>query len=247
MQDMTSNSALSSRESSAFGVGHGVPAKQPMPIEERSVLEQLLHALNQPLTGLQCSMEVALATPRTAEQYVRTLQDGVELSGRLRALVGAIREVVTGRELVVAKGSGKQNAADSKETFLLQPLVQEIVEDLAPVAQATNVRLVADLPLVPSRVGAKRAGVSSAIFRILESVLSLAEPGSAVGVEIGAESAEICIRIHWTTAEPSGSLSLPEVGLLVAQAALEQAGARWELRRREKSQTVTVWLPEIRA
>ena len=37
----------------------------PAKTGKRSPLGQLLHALNQPLTGLQCSMEVALAVPRT--------------------------------------------------------------------------------------------------------------------------------------------------------------------------------------
>jgi len=53
----------------------------------------LLHALNQPLTGLQCSLELALVSPRPAEQYVRTLREGLELTGRMRVLVQAVREL----------------------------------------------------------------------------------------------------------------------------------------------------------
>jgi hypothetical protein len=44
-------------------------------------MEQLLHGLNQPLTGLQCSMEVALAAPRTVEYYTQRLREGLELTG----------------------------------------------------------------------------------------------------------------------------------------------------------------------
>ncbi len=60
----------------------------------RSPLERLLHGLNQPLTGLQCSMEVALASPRSVEYYVERLRDGLALTERMRALVEAMREVV---------------------------------------------------------------------------------------------------------------------------------------------------------
>jgi len=67
----------------------------------RSPLAQLLHALNQPLTGLQCSMEVALGRPRTNEEYVQGLRQGLELTGRMRALVQAIREVAEVEEAEV--------------------------------------------------------------------------------------------------------------------------------------------------
>jgi hypothetical protein len=56
----------------------------------------LLHALNQPLTGLQCSMEVALASPRPIEYHVPRLREGLDLTERMRSLVDAIREVADG-------------------------------------------------------------------------------------------------------------------------------------------------------
>jgi hypothetical protein len=61
--------------------------------EGRSLLAHLIHALNQPLTGLQCSMEVALASPRQTEQYLNTLREGLTLTSRMRILVESIREV----------------------------------------------------------------------------------------------------------------------------------------------------------
>jgi len=208
--------------------------------EERSVLEQLLHALNQPLTGLQCSLEVALAAPRTAEQYVRTLREGMELTGRLRALAGAIREVVAGKELAAAAGKSG-NPADSIETFELAALVDAAIDELVPVGEARGVSIERDSSArLAARVRGRKAILSSALFRLLESALSLAKPGSTVGIEMGGEAAEVAMRIRWTTAEPSGSLSLAGVGVLVAQAALEQAGARSELRRAGNLQSMIV-------
>ncbi len=61
---------------------------------EVSLLSQLLHALNQPLTGLQCSLELALSIPRSPQQYADCLGSGLELTGRMRNLVGAIRALV---------------------------------------------------------------------------------------------------------------------------------------------------------
>ena len=65
-------------------------ASQP---QGRSPLAHLLHALNQPLTGLQCSLELALASPRRREEYVRTLREGLQLIERMRILVEGVREL----------------------------------------------------------------------------------------------------------------------------------------------------------
>src|SRR5258708_36391313 len=73
----------------------------------RSPMEQLLHGLNQPLTGLQCSMEVALASPRSVEYYVQGLRDGLALTERMRTLVEAMREVAgAGAETNERSGGG---------------------------------------------------------------------------------------------------------------------------------------------
>ena len=63
-----------------------IPGPQP--------LAHMLHALKQPLTGLHCSLELALVGQRTPEQYVRTLREGLELAGRMSVLVAAIGELV---------------------------------------------------------------------------------------------------------------------------------------------------------
>jgi hypothetical protein len=237
---MSLNKECASPETGPGGASPPPAAGGSGEAEERSVLEQLLHALNQPLTGLQCSLEVALAAPRTAEQYSRTLQEGIELTGRLRALVGAVREVTTGRELVLAQSGPR----DSIESFELPALVDAAIDELAPVARAAKVRIVRDFSSTSrAPVRSRRATLSRALFRLLEAAVSLAEPGSAVGVAIDGQSPEVAMRIRWTTAEPSGPLSLAEVGVLVAQAALERAGARAELQRIQHSRSMTIRLP----
>ena len=100
-------------------------APQPEPAAaEPSALAYLIHALNQPLTGLQCSLELAAAAPRRADQYVRTLRDGLQLTARLRILVEAIREL--------AENADSQS--DQPEAFELNLLLRDAIDDLVPVA-----------------------------------------------------------------------------------------------------------------
>ncbi|MGA8617333.1 MAG: hypothetical protein WB660_02265 [Candidatus Sulfotelmatobacter sp.] len=139
----------------------------------RTVMAQLLHALNQPLTGLQCSMEVALASPRTAEQYAINLQEGLQLTERMRTLVEAIREVTD----MEAETSERTEAIEWK-TFM-----QGVVNDLVPVAEVSNIRMKLDSGAASSfDVMAVWSTMAAAAFRLLESALSLAVKGAHCGL-----------------------------------------------------------------
>jgi signal transduction histidine kinase len=200
----------------------------------RSPLAQLLHALNQPLTGLQCSMEVALASPRTPEQYVHGLREGLELTERMRLLVEAIREVVDAGEEV-----GKDEKPDAAE---LQVLLREVAGDLEPVAEGKGVRIALDPfagSLSPQTMG--RQKLTSTIFRMLDSVLSLAVRGTELRIETG----ELWFRVRWHGGRAGSAFSRPELGLLVAQAGWERYGAVWERERMEECEKVTVRLLKI--
>ena len=202
----------------------------------RSPLAQLLHALNQPLTGLQCSMEVTLATPRTPEQYVRCLREGLELTERMRALVEALREVTD-------LGEEKN---ERQETIELKSVLRETVEDLKPVAEVKNVRITLDCPeTFRVAVSAGRRTLGGAVFRFLESAVSLAARDNGLLVETASDPAGACLRVRWQMGRPASAFSRPELGLLVARAGFERAGAVWQRERSETFETVTVRLPDV--
>jgi hypothetical protein len=206
--------------------------------EARSPLAQLLHALNQPLTGLQCSMEVALAVPRTPAQYVQGLREGLELTGRMRALVEAMREV----------GDAEEEKKHEQETIELKTFLREVVDELESVAEGKSVCITLENASLENSGGscltvrAGRRGLAIIVFRLLEAVLSLAARGSALRVETGGAAAAAWICIRWHAARPRAEFSRPELGLLVAQAGLERAGAEWVRERTENREAVTVRL-----
>jgi signal transduction histidine kinase len=194
-------------------------------------LAQLLHALNQPLTGLQCSMEVTLASPRTVERHVQCLREGLELAERMRAIVEAIREVTNMEE----------EKEQEPETIELKSILRETVGDLAPVAESKGVRMDCSASC-SSLVQAQKRRMTRAIFRLLESALSLAEPGSVVRIETGGGAEEGWLRVGWQ-GEAAQGFSRPELGLLIAQAEWEGDGAEWARTRSEDGETVGIRLP----
>ena len=209
---------------------------------ERSVLSQLLHGLNQPLTGLRCAMEVALVSTRTVEQYAEGLRQGLELTARMRALVEALREVADFYDEPVASAT----AALTEISQLTGPLPQA-VDEIRPLAEANQVRIVLALSGSASSLpGAKQKSyLTRVLFRLLDSTLSMAAAGTELRVASGADTRAGWLRMQWQAKEKEAhaALSRPELGLLIAQAWLERAGCEWERETTDEEETLTVRLP----
>ncbi len=207
---------------------------------ERSVLSQMLHGLNQPLTGLQCAMEVALAAPRTVEQYAEGLRQGLELTERMRALVEALREVADFYDELPAS----YEASALSEITELTGLLPQAVDEMRPLAEANHVRIVLALATPASSLNvAKHSHVERAIFRLLDSTLSMAARGTELRVASGVDTGAGWLRMQWRSKEAHAALSRPELGLLIAQAWLERSGCRWERETTDDLETLTVRLP----
>lgn len=200
----------------------------------RSPLAHLLHALNQPLTGLQCSLELAAARPQPTEHYVRTLREGLELTQRMRILVEAIRE------LVDAQPPDSQEV----EPFRFDELLHSTVEDLLPVAESNQVRLGLVNP-GPLPVQADLRSLAPLLFRFLESALSLAAKETELGIAAASEPGHVCLAVSWDPGPPPehSPFSRQELGLMIAQAGWERAGAQWTHIQAGMTQTCTVRLP----
>jgi hypothetical protein len=201
---------------------------------ERNALAYLIHALNQPLTGLQCSLELATRAPRRAEQYVRTLREGLELTARMRALVEALHELV----------ESPASESDQTQPFELNKLLRDAVDDLLPVARQKRVEI--SLSAEDTiEVDTDRRHLAALTFRLLDSALSLASSESEMRITTRPDGACACLIVSWTPGPvPAHSpFSRPELGLLVARAGWEQASAKWHSLADAGTQTCTIHLP----
>jgi len=203
----------------------------------RSPLAHLLHALNQPLTGLQCSLELAAAGRRRPEEYVRTLREGLDLTARMRVLVEAIREL-----------TDTQPEAGAVEIFRFDGLLRDTADDLRPVGEAMGVHL---LPVssMPLSVKADRRCLAALIFRLLESALALTQKGSDLQVVLTPEPEQVCFAVSWTPGPPPqhSPFSRQELALLVAQDGFERAGWQWTHTWEKTVHICTVRLPPTSA
>lgn len=203
----------------------------------RSALAHLLHALNQPLTGLQCSLELALVG-HNPENYVRAMRDGLELVERMRVLVEAIRELE----------DVEQGENDLLEIVPLELLLRQTAEELAPVAETKAIRFELRME-EPMNVRANRRKLGTLFFRLLDSLLSLAAAQSTLQMDSRTNSTESGLQIRWMEKpEPleHSPFSRPELGLLIARAGWVCAGGDWEMERSGPMQVLTLRLPRAK-
>jgi His Kinase A (phospho-acceptor) domain len=202
-------------------------------------LAVLLHELNQPLTGLQCSLELATAGSRTAEQYVDAIRQGLDLVARMRMLVEAIREVAD----IEQEGSSQPDA------IALDVLVRSTVDDLRPVAESRQI--VADVDGNPfAHLCRVQRGVGTTLFRVLDSALSLAANDSILRIHLRTLSQQAAVAISWmpenmieNTESVRLRLSPPDLGLLVARVSWESAGGHWNTEVSPANHSLTLLLP----
>lgn len=202
--------------------------------KSRTPLAHLLHALNQPLTGLQCSMELAISGPRPVDHYVRTLRDGLELVSRMRLLVEALRELA----------DTQAEHAGASVLFRFDSLVREVADELEPVAAEKGVRFaILNSTVLP--VHSNRPRLASLLFRTLDSIVSLSAPHSEMQIAAVQEEDKACVILSSIKAPPPehAPFSRPELGLLTAQAGWERLGASWVQTQTGGSESVMIRLP----
>ena len=161
--------------------------------ERQTLISELFHALNQPLTTLRCSLELALYQQGTLEHYRECVQHALEQTGR------AVHLVLSIRALVDAEDPG-----DGREIVQLDSKLQEVVQDFRLVAEAREVSmsLSCDSPLL---LLAEPRRLQQALFNLVDSTLSGSRLGSELKIQARAATAEAVLIVMLTTPEASGS------------------------------------------
>jgi hypothetical protein len=123
-------------------------------------------------------------------------------------------------------------------------LVQETVAELEPVAQENENTIAIDGDDSLS-VRANRREYTTLLFRLFDSALSLARPGSPLRISLFREADVVCLSITLSEGDrPEYSpFSRQELGLLIAQAGWERTGAAWTEARSNHTLTCTVRMP----
>ncbi len=196
-------------------------------LPSRSHFGDLLHALNQPITGLHCLFEVGLMVQQSSEQQV-LLKEGLGLAERMSRIALAMRALLDIEGSPETRGRvdvGKQ--------------VKEIAGELQLVAEAAEVRLECNCES-DTETTARPEQLRRAWFHTLNAILRRATRGGVV--KVGVETAKACptVCFRWTGSSqemPAGGHIITEnagniednLDWTLARAAFEREHASWQV------------------
>jgi two-component system sensor histidine kinase VanS len=213
-------------------------------LEQESLLPELLHALNQPLTSLRCSLEVTLLQPRDSDEYRRRLRESLKLTEDIAVLASGIRELIDVEQPIA-----------QPRAVSLDKILQFSTRELMPLADAQGVGI--SVLCTPSlTVLGDEQQLSTAIIYLLSFLLNRSSQGGEVNVQAKRDGEEIALAFELSESVTQGSGSKPPakpgaarayLRLLVARRIFEVAGGTVRVDLDSKRGSIRICLPRLRA
>src|ERR1700741_3237525 len=166
-------------------------------LEQESLLPELLHALNQPLTSLRCSLEVTLLQPRDSEEYRRRLRESLKLTEDIMVLSRGIRELID-----------VEQPCSEPRAIALDKVLRSAVRELLPLTDVQGIELSLLCEPLPNVLGDEQQFFMAAMY-FLSFLLSFANTGDKVCVQGSAERHDVAVTFEFVKERP-GKPSPPE-------------------------------------
>ncbi len=149
---------------------------------ERQFTSDVAHELRTPLNAMQAQGEYALSCEDAAEKD-EAVARMLEKNEEMRTLVAQL--------LMIARLDAGQ--MEMEDGVALAPLLEEICEDLEPVAQEKGVRMAAELEDV--QVRGNRAMLARAAVNLADNAIRYGREGGSVQISLKKEGGDAVIRV----------------------------------------------------
>lgn len=155
---------------------------------QRNFCEIAAHEMKTPLTILQGNLEVALMKARTVEEYHEVLLNNLQQVDRLIALTRPL--------LTLAKFTSSKPPVNLAP-LAMEPLIQEIVDELALLADDYQISMRFDTRPVPSVLGDAQ-WLKQALINLLDNALRYTPSGGSVTVRLQSTGHEVAVAVEDT-------------------------------------------------
>lgn len=155
---------------------------------QRNFCEIAAHEMKTPLTVLQGNLEVALLKARTTDEYRDVLLNNLEQVERLIALTRPL--------LTLAKFTSSKPPIHL-EPLALEPLIQEIVDELMLLADDRRITLTFQADPVPPVLGDAQ-WLKQALINLLDNALRYTPSGGAVTIRLQPIGQDVTMAVEDT-------------------------------------------------
>ncbi len=155
---------------------------------QRRFCDIAAHEMKTPLTILQGNLDVALMKARTSEEYREALLNNLEQVGRLIALT---------RSLLTLANFTSGKPPVHLVPLALEPLVQDLVDELTLLADDRRITLSFESQSVPPVLGDAQ-WLKQALINLLDNALHYTPSGGAVTVRLQAVGEEVAVSVEDT-------------------------------------------------
>lgn len=155
---------------------------------ERAFAADVAHELRTPLAGVRSTLEVSLAQPRANEEYRRALEDCLEITGHMQAMVDNL--------LALARLEGGQTAL-RPEAVPLGELLESAWKPLAPKARERSLALATAVP-AELACRADRDTLAMILASVLANAVQYADRGGRIGISAARSGGAIELAVSNT-------------------------------------------------
>ncbi len=152
------------------------------PVSRCDFASNVFHDLSQPLTALQCSLELALVRDQTLEEFRGSVEAALDAAEQLRHRLLLLREL-----------SDAEDPGDTSAPLALDRLLLQLREDMLPLFESAGLSF--ELSCDPVEVLANEGKLTRGFFYLLEFLLRCPSPSHSLSMRAGRreQQVEICI------------------------------------------------------
>jgi heavy metal sensor kinase len=156
---------------------------------QRRFVADAAHEIQTPLTALKGNLEVAFRKTRNAHEYRDILISNL---GAVERLINLCRSLIT-----LARLAGQDASTSAQQVVILQPLLQELIDELAALAQDRGIAL--SLDGEPGlAVSANKEQLQRVFINLLDNALRHTAPGGVIAVRVRSDGDHTIIEISDT-------------------------------------------------
>jgi heavy metal sensor kinase len=156
--------------------------------EMRQFSTALAHELRTPITALRGEIELAAMKPGAGEDQRASAASQLEELDKLKRLIDQL--------LTLARAESGQIPL-AHDRVDLAPIVEEVVDQLEPVAQARGLTLTADVAARPAIVG-DGSWIERLLLNLLDNAFKFTPEGGAVTVRLSEDGADAVLEVRDT-------------------------------------------------